>query len=156
MREVTYTYYPSGSITVEVKSSYSPFRIGSEDDVNLLFSFIGQVKDRMLIHLNDPYERIVPNINMWNLKECDVNVDIEITDLGQVSLHDIQISTLGRVLRAYLKILESKSVYRFEETITPDAPLLEAFDSIVYPNRTLEKLVMYLKTKVDSMLHLFE
>jgi hypothetical protein len=141
---------------MEVKSSYNPFRISNEDDVNILFSFIGQIKDRMTAHLDDPQERIVPDINTWILKQCDVNVDVELTALGHITLHDIQISTLGRIFRAYVKVLESKSVYRFEETITPDAPLLEALDSILHPNRTLEKLVMDLKTKVDSMLHLFE
>ncbi len=106
--------------------------------MNLLFAFI---KDRMTIRLNDPRERIVPDINIWILKECDINVDIELTDLGQVTLPDIQISTFGRVLRAYVKILESKAVYRLEETLTQNSPLLEALDSIVHPNRTLEKLV---------------
>ena len=137
--EVTYTYYPSGAITMEVRCSYNPFRIGSEDDVNILFAFIGQIKDRMTIHLNDPRERIVPDINVWTLKECDVNVDIELTDLGQVTLQDIQIATFGRVLRAYVKILDSKAVGRLEESLTLNSPLLEALDSIVHPNRYVGK-----------------
>jgi hypothetical protein len=135
LRQVTYTYYPSGSITMEVGCSYAPFRIGCENDVNILFAFIGQIKDRMTIHLNDPRESIAPDINVRTLKQCDVNVDIELTDLGQVTLQDIQISTLGRVLRTYVKILESKSVARWEETIRPNSFLLEAFDSIAHPNR---------------------
>jgi len=153
MHRVTYTYYPRGSITIEVACSYAPFRVGCENDINILFAFIGQIKDRMIYHLNDPRERIVPDINVWTLKECDVNVDIELTDLGQVTLQDIQISTLGRILRAYVKILESKAVDRVEETLTPNCPLLEAFDSIVHPNRTIENLMK----KLDyNMQHFIE
>jgi hypothetical protein len=152
LRQVTYTYYPRGSITMEVGCSYTPFRIGSENDVNILFAFIGQIKDRMTIHLNDPRERITPDINVWTLKQCDVNVDIELTDLGQVTLQDIQISTLGRVLRAYVKILESKSVMRWEETIRPNSLLLEVFDSITHPNRALENQMKELSSKVDSII----
>ena len=103
---------------MEVGCSYAPFRIGCENDVNILFAFIGQIKDRMTIHLKDPRESIAPDINVWTLKQCDVNVDIELTDLGQDTLLDIQISTLGRVLKTYVKILESKPVARWEETIS--------------------------------------
>jgi hypothetical protein len=152
LREVTYTYYPSGSSTMEVRCSYSPFRIGTDDDVNILFAFIGQIKDRMTIHLNDPRESGVPDINVWTLKQCDVNVDIELTDLGQVTLQDIQISTLGRILGTYVKILESKSVARWEETIRPNSLLLEAFDSIAHPNRTLENQMKELISKVDAII----
>jgi len=152
LRQVTYTYYPGGSITMDVGCSYAPFRVGCENDVNNLFAFIGQIKDRMTIHLNDLRERIAPDINVWTLKQCDVNVDIQISDLGQVTLQDIQISTLGRVLRAYVKILESKSVARWEETIRPNSLLLEAFDNIVHPNRTLENQIKELSSKVDTII----
>ena len=152
LRQVTYTYYPGGSITMEVGCSYAPFRIGSENDVNILFAFIGQIKDRMTIHLNDPRESIAPDINVWTLKQCDVNVDIELTDLGQVTLLDIQISTLGRVLKTYVKILESKPVARWEETIRPNSLLLEAFDSIAHPNRSLENQLKELGSKVDAII----
>jgi hypothetical protein len=135
LREVMYTYYPAGSITMEVACSYAPFRISCEDDVNILFAFIGQVKDRMATHLSDPRERLVPDINFWILKECDVNVDIRLNDLGQVTLQDIQLSTMGRIFKAYVKILESTAVCRLEETISPNSPLLVALDSIIHPGR---------------------
>ena len=152
LRQVTYTYYPGGSITMEIGCSYAPFGIGCENDVNVLFAFIGQIKDRMTIHLNDPRESITPDINVWTLKQCDVNVDIELTDLGQVTLQDIQISTMGRVFRAYVKILESKSIWRLEETLTQNSPLLEALDSIAHPYRGLENRVKVLASKVDILL----
>jgi hypothetical protein len=104
----------------------------------------------MTDHLNDLRERFVPEINFWILKECNINVDIEITDLAQVTLQNIQISTMGRIFRAYVKLLESKSVYRMEETITPNAPLLETFDSIVYPSRKLENLVKELVDRLSN------
>jgi hypothetical protein len=152
LRQVTYTYYPRGSISIEVGCSYNPFRVGCEDDVNILFGFIGQIKDRMTIHLNDSRERIVPDINEWILKQCDLNVDIELSSLGQVTLQDIQVSTFGRVLRMYVKILESKSVARWEETMTPNSLLLEAFDSIVHPHRTLENQMKELSAKLDTII----
>lgn len=141
LREVEYTYYPSGSTMMEVTSNSHPFRVGSQDDINILFSFFGQIRGWMVEHLDDPRERIVPHINDWTLKQCDINVDIELTDLGQITLPDIQISTFSRVFRAYVKIIESNAFYRLEETLALDSPLLKAFDSIVHPNRELEKLV---------------
>jgi hypothetical protein len=35
-------------------------RIQTEQDEAALFAFLGQVKDRMLYHVSDPVERIVP------------------------------------------------------------------------------------------------
>jgi hypothetical protein len=76
-----YTYSPKGRIEVAVRSSDSPFKLETDDDVNILFSFFGQVRDRMLYHFSDPRERVVPPIIYWRLMQCDVNKDIEITEM---------------------------------------------------------------------------
>jgi hypothetical protein len=63
-----YTYSPNGTVEVAVGCSGSPFKVETDDDVNILFSFFGQVRDRMVYH--DPRERIVLPIIYWRLMQC--------------------------------------------------------------------------------------
>ena len=55
-----YAYSPNGKVLVYVACSNNPFRIQIEQDETILFAFLGQVRDRMLFHISDPAERIVP------------------------------------------------------------------------------------------------
>ena len=109
-----YTYSPNGTVEVAVRSSNSPFKLETDDDVNILFSFFGQVRDRMLYHLSDPRERVVPPIIYWRLTQCDLNKDIEITEKMQFTLPDIQLRYGGRVFREYVKLFGD--VYTNEKT----------------------------------------
>ena len=60
---VTYTFYPSGTVNVEVKCSNNPFKLETEIDRSRILVFFGQLRDRLIIFLNDPHERIVPGYN---------------------------------------------------------------------------------------------
>lgn len=61
-RHVKYTLYPNGTVEIAVKSSDTPFRIETDDDELAIFSFLGQVRDRLLYVVRDPKERHVPPI----------------------------------------------------------------------------------------------
>ena len=139
----TYTYSPNGTVEVAVRCSDNPLKLETDDDVNILFSFFGQVKDRMLYHLADPRERMVPPTVCWRLMQCDVNKDIEITDKTQFTLPDIQLIHAGRIFRAYVKLLGDRTVCRAEESLKVDLRLTNAFDSIRNPNKELEKKIDY-------------
>ena len=52
------------------------------------------------------------------LNACDLNKDVEIDDMCQISLPDIQLKHADRVFRLYVKSLHDKAVYRSEESLT--------------------------------------
>ena len=79
-RHVTYTFSPKGTVEIAVKSSDTPFRLETDEDESVIFSFLGQVRDRLLYHLCDIRERHIPPVIEWVLKACDLNKDIEIQD----------------------------------------------------------------------------
>ncbi len=67
---ILYTFYPSGSVIVQVKCSNYPFKLETETDHGRIIAFFGQIRDRLIIFLNDRHERIVPDIMEWYLTEC--------------------------------------------------------------------------------------
>jgi len=44
---------------VFVACSNNPFKLEDESDVSILYSFLGQVRDRLLYLMTDPHERII-------------------------------------------------------------------------------------------------
>ena len=145
MPNVTYMIYPRGRIMVYVKCSENPFRLETENDVSYLFSFLGQVRDRMVIWLHDLRETVVPSIMEWRLLQCDINRDVELTTKAQITLPDIQLKYADRVFRLYVKSLHDKAVYRAEELLNLKQLLPEALDCILNPYKSLhEKLDLLL------------
>jgi hypothetical protein len=140
---VRYTYYPNGKVEILVACSKNPFKIETDGDVSILFSFLGQVKELLLIQLSDIRERIVPPITEWKLVQCDINKDVEITGKAQLTFPDIQLESADRVFRWYVKILQDKAVCRVEESLNVNLPLVEALDNISHPYKSIE-------TKVDE------
>ena len=139
-RHITYTFSPNGTVEIAVKSSDTPFKIETEQDESVIFSFLGQVKDRLLYRIGDIKERSVPAITEWILKACDVNKDITIDDKAQLTLPDIQLKYADRVFRQYVKCLNDKAVYRSEESLTLNNHhllLKEALDNIRYPHKSI-------------------
>ena len=55
-----------------------------------------------------------------DFKECDVNKDIEIDSLAQITLPDMQIPLFERALRGYVKPIDGKAYYRFEFALAPN------------------------------------
>jgi hypothetical protein len=71
--------------------------------VSALFAFLGQVRDRFLYHVSDIRERHVLPLLNWILKQCDLNKDVEISDIAQLTFPDIQLKSADRVLRLMSK-----------------------------------------------------
>ena len=146
MPNVTYIIYPKGRVMVYVKCSEIPFRLETENEVSYLFSFLGQVRDRMIIWLHDVRETVVPSIMEWSLLQCDINRDVELTK-AQITLPDIQLKYVDRVFRLYVKSLGDKAVLRAEELLNLKQLLPEALYCILSPNKSLH-------TKLDLLLSL--
>jgi hypothetical protein len=140
-RHVVYTSSPNGSVEVGVRSSDTPFRLETDEDESVIFSFLSPVRDRLLYHLNDIRERLTPPIMDWILKQCDLNKDVEIDDTCRLTLPDIQVKHADRVFRLYVKSLHDKAVYRSEESLTLKRMLPEALESIRYPYKSINTIV---------------
>jgi hypothetical protein len=115
---------------VFIACSNNPFKLETESDESLLFAFFGQVRDRLLYLLSDPNERIVPLITEWWLVGCDVNKDVEISDMMQLTGIHIQLKDADRVFRLYIKSLGDKAVRRAEESLKLSSPLVEGLHTI--------------------------
>ena len=64
--DVSFVVYPNGKVMISVTCSNNAFKLENDEDESTLFSFLGQVKDRLFIcFLNDPRERAVPSIMEW-------------------------------------------------------------------------------------------
>ena len=59
---------------------------------------------------SDTRDEIVQSVNRWILKACDVNKDVEVDGLAQLTLPDIQIPLFEKALRAYVKPIGGQSL----------------------------------------------
>jgi hypothetical protein len=133
---VKYLVYPNGKTMVYVASSNNPFKLEDETDESILYSFLGQVRDRLLYLVTDPNERIVPPITKWVLTGCDINKDVTVTDMLQLTGINIQLKEADRVFRIYIKSLGDKAIYRVEESVKLRSSLVDVLHMIRSPSET--------------------
>jgi hypothetical protein len=150
-RHVTYIYYKNGKVSIAIACSNNPFKIGTEEDLAVLYSFFGQIRDRLEYQISDPRGRIVQHITNWILKQCDFNKDIPITDECQVTLPDIQLSSSFGVFRLYVKNLNGSAYYRCEDSRVVNQSLAEYLNLNINPAceilNSLNKIVKMLEYK---------
>ena len=132
-RLVKYIYYPNGTVRIDIVSSKNPFRIEIEEDIDYLLTYLGQVRDRMISnHICDIYERHAPPISEWFLTGCDVNRDLELNILEQISLQKLQLKYGIGTFRLYVKNFENKSYLRLEQSLSfSDSSLSEVLTKIL-------------------------
>ena len=81
---VDYTFYPSGTVNIEVSCSNHPFRLQTEEDRSRILVFFGQLRQVLISILMDSHERIVPDVLEWEITQCDINKDIKVSDWFQL------------------------------------------------------------------------
>jgi hypothetical protein len=136
---VEYQIHTNGTIMIYISCSDNPFRLYEEQDISEITIFLGRVEDRLKNLLSDTRDEVVPSVMTWILKACDVNKDVEINDMAQLTLPDIQMSMAEKAFRGYVKMISSgKAYYRIEKSLTPNEPV----------NIALEKLRA--DTKIDE------
>jgi hypothetical protein len=113
-----------------VACSNNPFKLEDEGYESILYSFLGQVRDRLLYLVTDPHERMVPPLTNWVLTGFDINKDITVTDMLQLSAVNIQLKDANRVFRLYIKSLGDKAVYRVEESVKMHSCLVDVLHTI--------------------------
>ncbi|MGC1930988.1 MAG: hypothetical protein WA667_18620, partial [Candidatus Nitrosopolaris sp.] len=136
---VKYLIYPNGKTMVFVACSNNPFKLEDEADESILYSFLGQVRDRLLYLVTDPHERIVPPITEWVLTGCDINKDITVSDMLQLTAINTQLKDANRVFRLYIKSLGDKAVYRVEESVKMQSCIIDVLRTIRSPGEPKKK-----------------
>ena len=131
--EVKCAFYKNGKLVLHVVCSNRPFKLETEEDVDILNSYFGQVRDRIEYQISDPRGRIVPPITKWILKQCEFNKDVSITDEAQLTLPDLQLSTAFQTFRLYVKNLEGKAHARCESLVKVNQPLVQFLESKINP-----------------------
>jgi hypothetical protein len=107
---VDYTFYPNGTVNVEVRCSNHPFRFHEEEDRSHLLIFFGQLRERLISILMDSHERIVPNVMDWQLTECDINKDVKVSGSFHFTGLKIQLKHMDRLLSIYIKSMAKDTV----------------------------------------------
>ena len=79
----------------------------------------------------DPHERIVPPLTEWILTGWDLNNDIPVTDMLQLSAPNIQLKEASMVFRLYIKSLGDQAVYRAEESVKMRSSIVDALHTII-------------------------
>ncbi len=132
---------PNGTVMIYVSCSMNPFRLYDEQDVSDILIFLGRVEENLRNLFSDTRDMIVPPVKNWVLKGCDVNKDVEINSVAQLTLPDIQIPLFKRAVRGYVKLIGDRAYYRIEQSLTPDEPV----------NISLEKLRKSVKLDQDIL-----
>jgi hypothetical protein len=115
-RNVKYQVYPDGTVMIYISCSNTPFKLEVEEDVSSFFAFLGQVKDRLVYFLNDLSESAIPPIMDWILVQCDLNKDVGINIIEELSIPNLQLRIHDRIFRLYVKSIQGSSCYRLEES----------------------------------------
>jgi hypothetical protein len=149
---VLYTFYTSGSVIVQVKCSNNPFKLETETDHGHIFAFFGQIRDRLVLFLNDRHERIVPQIMEWCLTECDINRDIKASDCMQFTGIKIQVKHLDHLFCLYIKSMGKDTVFRIEERKHPHKNPLKFINDIFNPVERVERQIAEFRQEQDKKL----
>jgi hypothetical protein len=124
---------------IYVSCSQNPFRPYDKQDVSDIRIFLGRVSDRLHSLFSDTRDMIVPAVKKWILKGYDVNKDVEINSVVQMTLPDIQIPLFEKAVRCYVKLIGDRTCCRIEQSLT----------SIEPTNTSLEKLRTQVKLDQD-------
>jgi hypothetical protein len=141
-RHVDYTFYPNGTVNITTECSDNPFKLENESDHSILLSFLGQLRDRLLILLGDKQEeKLIPNITEWYLTEFDINKDIKVSDLLHLTALKTQVKHLDHIFRIYIKSKGPDTVCRVEQSISPNnkKPAIDAINDIFNPDERIER-----------------
>lgn len=149
---IDYTFYPNGTVIVEIRCSNHPFKLQSEEDRSRLLVFFGQVRQVLTFFLKDPHGRIVPDIMDWELTECDINKDIKVSDWFHYTGLKIQIKHIDHLFCLYIKSMAKDTVFRVEERKHPHKNLLEFINDNFNPVERLEKQIAEFRKEQNTNL----
>jgi hypothetical protein len=154
---VVYTFYPKGTVNIEVECSDNPFRVETTDDYNNLLLFFNSLRETLSQFLRDTQNILTAIVSLsedWYLTEYDINKDVK---LVYQSLHvaavKIQIKYHLHLFRVYIKLIGKNKFCRIEENRKQkDKNPIEVINEIFNPLEKLER-VMVDNNKVLTDVH---
>jgi hypothetical protein len=154
--KVDYTFYPIGTVTVEVMCSNHPFRVQTEEDRSRVLGFFGQLQQVLVSILGDSHERIVPNVLEWEVTEYDINKDIKVSDWFHCTALKIQVKHMDHLFSIYIKSMGEDTVYRIEERRHPHIPALDFINDVFNPLEKVEKLISGFREEQKQLVYAIE
>jgi len=82
-----------------ISCSDKPFRLVEEDDIFAINAYLGKVEDRLKNLLSDTRNRIIPPVSTCILIGCDINKDIQIDNMAQLTGINLQVKSALGVFR---------------------------------------------------------
>jgi hypothetical protein len=153
---VNFLFYPKGTVVISIENSNNPFKLENEEDRSCLLTYFGQVRDRLVMIIDDPHERFVPPILKWYLTQCDVNKDIPVGDWFQATCLKTQVRHLDQLFRIYIKSMGEKTVCRCEKSLNlKKQTCIEAINEIFDPNERTNKQLARILEEVKEMKNSF-
>jgi hypothetical protein len=149
---VDYTFYPNGTVNVEVMCSNHPFRLQTEEDRSHILVFLGQIEQVLISILYASHGRIVPHVLEWEVTECDINKDIKVSDWFHWTGLKIQVKHMDHLFSLYIKSMGKDTVYRIEERKHPHKPVIDFINDIFNPMEKVEKQIAEFKDELNRKL----
>jgi len=128
--QVRFIFYSNGTIEISIASSNSPFRLENDIDLGRILAYFGEIRSRLKDLLCDPHERVVPDLMVWDITECDINKDIKVGEALHFTGLKIQVKHLHHVFRVYIKAIGRDTVCRIEKSIRPNKSAITAINDI--------------------------
>jgi hypothetical protein len=156
---VNYTLYSSGTVNVDTVCSKNPYKLETEQDRSRIIAFFGQIRDRLILLLNDKHEKLVPDIMDWQLTECDINKDIKVSDSLHIAGIKIQVKHVDHLFGIYVKSMEKDTVLRIEEAKylsdkkSPVEYISDIFNPREWIENRLEAMEQRITQKLDAILN---
>jgi hypothetical protein len=145
---INYVFYPNGTIDIYTRNSDRPLRLQTEDDRIKLISFIGNIKNNL------PPQVAVPEIDLWEFTECDINRDVRVSDLLHFASVKVQVKHMDHLFRVYIKKIRDNTICRVEETKNLSLPVVEAIDHIFNPYDRVERQLSEIQRLLNLRRHL--
>ncbi len=155
---VKYVFYANGTVMIFIESSNNPFKLENHTDLSRLIAFLGQTRDRLVLFLHDRHERIVSEIILWELKQCDINRDVKVSDWLQLTGLKIQVRHAFHLFRIYIRSKGRDTVCRVEESVVisdNNRSAVETINKVFNPTERFENQIAKLENKVNQVLEFF-
>jgi hypothetical protein len=145
---VTYTFYPKGTVNVEVKCSDNPFRVETTHDYNNLLLFFNSLRETLSQYLRDTQNiltGIISVIEDWYLTEYDINKDIKLDDHSlHIAVVKMQVKYHLHLFRIYIKSIGKSKFCRIEENRKQNNKNpIETINEIFNPLEKIEQNIAY-------------
>lgn len=141
-RLVEYIFSSNGTVQIFIQSSENPLPVVTYQNINHLYSYLGQVRQELVVVLGDIRETYTAHIDSWMLKGCDLNKDIQLNDdFCQITIPDLQLKYAGNVFRVYVKNIQDKTVLRSEASLSPNKTIGNFLqEQFITPHQRLENI----------------